>query len=208
VSADRGADGAGPTRPALADELIGALARRRATGVRVRAAEAAARAAEQVASWGAVRALLADDPWLDELGLAEELSGAGVEVLRWPAPHQAGGGGGHRARRELLGLEGPTPTCGVTVPARAVAERGTLVLESGPAHGRAIDVASAYHLALLPAGRIVRSLEEALLATYAPGRRPPSAVSLVSGPSRTSDIEKISTLGAHGALALHVLVVE
>jgi L-lactate utilization protein LutC len=33
-------------------------------------------------------------------------------------------------------------------------------------------------------------------------------VSLVSAPSRTSDIEKISTLGAHGAKGLHVLVVD
>ncbi|MBY0394960.1 MAG: lactate utilization protein, partial [Thermoleophilia bacterium] len=36
---------------------------------------------------------------------------------------------------------------------------------------------------------------------------PPSAVSLVSAPSRTSDIEKISTLGAHGSVSMHVLVV-
>ena len=35
----------------------------------------------------------------------------------------------------------------------------------------------------------------------------PSAVSLVSGPSRTNDIEKISTLGAHGALAEHVVII-
>ena len=44
--------------------------------------------------------------------------------------------------------------------------------------------------------------------TYAPGRRRPAAVSLVSGPSRTSDIEKISTLGAHGAVGIHLLVAE
>ena len=45
------------------------------------------------------------------------------------------------------------------------------------------------------------------LETYARDGRPPSAVSLVSAPSRTSDIEKISTLGAHGAKGLHLLVI-
>jgi L-lactate dehydrogenase complex protein LldG len=88
-----------------------------------------------------------------------------------------------------------------------VAERGTLLIEAAPGHGRSIDVASMYHLAVIPAGRVVRSLAEALAAAFAPGRPPASAVSLVSGPSRTSDIEKISTLGAHGALAEHVIVV-
>jgi L-lactate dehydrogenase complex protein LldG len=64
-----------------------------------------------------------------------------------------------------------------------------------------------HHLAILRASRIRHGLAEALAEAYAPGRRPPSAISLVSGPSRTSDIEKISTLGAHGAVAMHLLVV-
>ncbi len=109
--------------------------------------------------------------------------------------------------RDLLGLDGSAQTCGVTVPILAVAERGTLVLATGPGHGRSIDVVSMHHLAILPASRIRETLAEALGETYRGGGRAPSAVSLVSGPSRTSDIEKISTLGAHGALAMHVLVV-
>ena len=107
----------------------------------------------------------------------------------------------------MLGLEGPELTVGVTVPALGVAERGTLVLETGPGPGRSIDVVSMYHLAVLPASRLRATLAEALVETYAKAGRPPSAVSLVSAPSRTSDIEKISTRGAHGATGLHVLVV-
>jgi L-lactate dehydrogenase complex protein LldG len=145
------------------------------------------------------RALVADDPWLDELGVPEALAGAGLEVVRWPTG---------RDWRELLGLEGPAWTCGVTVPAWAVAERGTLALEAGAMQGRSIDVACTHHLAVLPAGRIVPTLADGLARSFRSGGRPASAVSLVSGPSRTSDIEKISTLGAHGALAEHVLIVE
>ena len=59
----------------------------------------------------------------------------------------------------------------MTVPALAVAERGTLVLATGPGHGRSIDVVSMHHLAILPASRLRATLGEALTETYAPGRR-------------------------------------
>jgi L-lactate utilization protein LutC len=184
----------------LTERLLEAIARRRASGASVASADVAGAAAGQVSGWASARALLAGDPWLDELGVPAALEALGCEVLRWPE-------GRGRGWRDLLGLAGPAETCGVTVPALAVAERGTLVMATGPGHGRAIDVVSMHHLAILPASRIRVSLAEALAEVYAPGRSPPSAVSLVSGPSRTSDIEKISTLGAHGALAMHLLVV-
>jgi L-lactate utilization protein LutC len=184
----------------LTARLLANVERRRATGEARAAAEVAAAAGARVAEWESARALLAADPLLDELGVPGALAAGGREVLRWP-------GGTARGWRDLLGLDGPADTCGVTVPALAVAERGTLVLETGPGHGRGIDVVSMRHLAVLPASRIRATLGEALAETYAPGRRAPSAVSLVSGPSRTSDIEKISTLGAHGALSMHLIVV-
>jgi L-lactate utilization protein LutC len=186
---------------ALADGILAALARRRATGERVTAAGVARASVARADEWGVERALLADDPVLRDLGVVEALGADGREVLMWPD-------GRGRGWRELLGLEGPELTMGVTAPALGVAERGTLVLETGPGHGRSIDVVSMYHLAVLPASRLRATLAEALTETYAGGRRPPSAVSLVSAPSRTSDIEKISTLGAHGAKGLHLLVVD
>ena len=184
----------------LAEEMIAALARRRATGEVRAGAEVAAAAAAAADDWGVSRALLAGDPLLGELGVPAALGADGRELLGWPD-------GRGRGWRELLGLEGPLATLGVTVPALGVAQRGTLVLETGAGHGRSIDVVSMYHLAVLPASRLRATLAEAMTETYAPGRRRPSAVSLVSGPSRTSDIEKISTLGAHGALAMHVILV-
>jgi L-lactate utilization protein LutC len=185
---------------ALGEELVAAIGRRRATGAVVSAERAAGAAVAAADEWGVERALLADDPVLAELGVATALGADGREVLRWPEGRGAGW-------RELLGLEGPELTLGVTVPALGVAERGTLVLETGPAHGRSIDVVTMYHLAVLPASRIRATLGEALAEAYAGGRAA-SAISLVSAPSRTSDIEKISTLGAHGAKGLHVIVVQ
>lgn len=184
----------------LAQGIIAALARRRGGGEVSTRAEVARAAAARADDWGVTRALVTTNPLLDELGVTAALGAGGREILPWPD-------GRGQGWRELLGLEGPTATLGVTVPALGVVERGTLVIETGPEHGRSIDVVSMYHLAILPASRLRATLAEALAETYAPGRRRPSAVSLVSGPSRTSDIEKISTLGAHGALAMHLIVV-
>lgn len=172
--------------------------RRRASGEAADAGTVAARAVARLTGWGVARAVLAVDPVLHGAGVADALTAEGIEVLAWPAG---------RGWREMMGLEGPTETCGITAPMAAVAERGTLLLAASPGHGRSLDVVSRYHLAIVPEERIVATLGQALTAAYAGTELPPSAISLVSGPSRSSDIEKISTLGAHGALAEHVIVV-
>lgn len=190
--------------PALTDlvqSIITANARWRGSGEAHPGDGIAAAAAAQARRWGIQRALVADDPVLHGLGVPGGLADAGVEILTWPD-------GRGRGWRELLGLEGPDRTMGVTVPTLGVAQRGTVLLETSPGHGRSIDAVSMFHLPVLLASRIRWSLGEALAEIYAPGRRRPAAVSLVSGPSRTSDIEKISTLGAHGAVGIHLLVAE
>ena len=182
----------------LTDRFIGALARRRATGEAVAGADCADACVAQLREWGAQRALVPDDLWLAELRVPETMAAAGFDVVMWPSD---------RGWRELLGLDHAPPTCAVTVPVRAVAERGTLVIASSPTHGRSLDAVGWWHLAVLADDRIDGTLAEALRATYPPGAAAPSGVSLVSGPSRTSDVEKITTYGAHGALAEHVVVV-
>jgi L-lactate utilization protein LutC len=183
---------------ALVDEMVASLTRRKASSEVVGRTSAARAAATWMADHGVVRAVLASDPIVDDVGLDDALRREGIDVLRWPTG---------LGRREVLGLEGPEDVCGVTVPSLAVAERGTVVLAASPLHGRGLDVTSRYHVALLPEDRIVATLGEALAQTFADPDHVPSAVSLVSGPSRTSDIEKISTLGAHGALAEHVVII-
>ncbi len=182
----------------MTDRFLAALARRRATGETVGTEQTAAACVAQVAEWGARRVLVPDDPLLRELGVAGALGTAGCEVIVWPAG---------RGWRELLGLDDAPPACAITRPTVAVAERGTLLIEASATHGRSLDAVGWWHLAILTEDLIVPTLADALRLTYAPGRAVPSAASLVSGPSRTSDVEKITTYGAHGALAEHVLVV-
>lgn len=182
----------------LTDGFVAALARRRATGATVDAEGCAAACATQLAEWGARRALVPDEPWLSELGVPAALADAGLEVVTWPSG---------RGWRELLGLDDAPRTCALTVPVGAVAERGTLLVAASRTHGRSMDAVGWWHLAVLRDRVIAPTLADALRSAYAPGVNAPSAISLVSGPSRTSDVEKITTYGAHGALAEHVLVV-
>ena len=179
------------------DAFIGALARRRATGQAVDADTCAGACVAQMTAWGAGRALVPADAWLARLGLPDAIRAAGIEIVTWPSD---------RGWRELLGLDDAPPACAVTVPIGAVAERGTLLVGSSPTHGRSLDAVGWWHLAVLRADLISATLAEALRIAYT-GTAPPSAISLVSGPSRTSDVEKITTYGAHGALEEHVVVV-
>ncbi len=183
---------------ALIEQMTASLIRRKATSEVAPRADAGRLAARWMADAGVVRAVLADDPVMHDIGLDAALRAAGIDVLIWPVS---------LGRREILGLEGPADVCGVTVPTLGVAKRGTLVLEASPGHGRGLDVTNRHHVALLPADRIVEGLAEALARTFVVGQPIPSAVNLVSGPSRSSDIEKISTLGAHGALTEHVVII-
>lgn len=181
----------------MIETFLRALERRRASGSRTTDVGLADAVVDQVTRWGARRTLMPDDLILTAAGVPAALETAGIEVITWPTD---------LAWRPLLGLDDAPATCAITVPTLAVAQRGTVVLATDERHGRSLDAVGWWHLAVIPADRLVPTLAAALTTIYA--TRIPSAVSLVSGPSRTSDIEKITTYGAHGALAEHVLVVE
>jgi L-lactate utilization protein LutC len=89
----------------------------------------------------------------------------------------------------------------------ALADTGTLVLFSKNASGRWPSLAPTVHIALLPADRILPSLES-LFAQWGPEEKLSflgSAVVFITGPSRTADIELKLVMGAHGPKELHVI---
>lgn len=98
-------------------------------------------------------------------------------------------------------------TVGITGAFCAIAETGTLMLLSGPHTPAAASLLPETHIAVLDCARIVATMEDAwgLLRHERGGL--PRAVNLVSGPSRTADIEQTVTLGAHGPARVLIVLV-
>lgn len=97
---------------------------------------------------------------------------------------------------------------GITGCFCAVAETGSLVLASSPATPASTHLLPETHIAIVPASRIVAALEDAYALLRGELGELPRALSTVSGPSRTGDIEQTIVLGAHGPYRVHVVIVD
>jgi L-lactate dehydrogenase complex protein LldG len=90
-----------------------------------------------------------------------------------------------------------------------VAETGTLVLTSGPDNPTTLNFLPDVHIVVVNAKDVVADLETAtarLRDRYGAGAMP-RVVNMITGPSRSADIEQTLILGAHGPRKLHVIVV-
>ncbi len=106
------------------------------------------------------------------------------------------------------GTPHPDDQVGVTSALAGVAETGTLMALSGPAHPSTLNFLPETHIVVLPASRIAKSYEdvwEDIRRRYP--ERLPRTVNMITGPSRSGDIEQTLTLGAHGPRRLHVILV-
>lgn len=98
---------------------------------------------------------------------------------------------------------------GLSYATAAVAETGTLLVVSGKDNPTTINFLPEHHIVVVDAASIEGDLEAALgkiRKEYGKGRMP-RTVNLISGPSRSGDIEQKLVLGAHGPRALHIIVV-
>lgn len=84
----------------------------------------------------------------------------------------------------------------------AVAETGSIVLSAGPGRARLASLASVHHIALVPLGSVVQSMEEAF------ERMSRRTSVIITGPSRTADIEGVLVRGIHGPRDLWVVPIE
>lgn len=100
---------------------------------------------------------------------------------------------------------------GITGCFCALAETGTLVLTSSGDTPASTHLLPETHIAVVPASRIVPGMEDAfeLMRVERGGVQAmmPRAINMVSGPSRTGDIEQTIVLGAHGPYRVHIVVV-
>jgi L-lactate dehydrogenase complex protein LldG len=98
---------------------------------------------------------------------------------------------------------------GISEAQRGIAETGTLVLESDRERNRLVSLVPPVHVAIIESHRIGETLAEALQATHENGEEGLSrAVTFITGPSRTSDIELTLAIGVHGPAELYVIIIE
>jgi L-lactate dehydrogenase complex protein LldG len=93
----------------------------------------------------------------------------------------------------------------VTTTRGAIAETGSLILWPSADEPRLMSLVPPMHVALLDTGNIFETFEEAMQG-WAEGM-PPNAL-LISGPSKTADIEQTLAYGVHGPKRLVVVLIE
>ncbi|MBI4642212.1 MAG: LUD domain-containing protein [Deltaproteobacteria bacterium] len=97
---------------------------------------------------------------------------------------------------------------GLTLADWGLAETGTLVHESSSEDLRLATMLSETHIAVLPLSRLqpdATALEAELNGLM---HSPPRYLAFITGASRTADIERVLTLGVHGPLELHLLLLK
>ena len=99
----------------------------------------------------------------------------------------------------------PFVKAGITGAAVAIAETGTIVMPSGKGKPLSVSLLPEIHIAVIHSSQIVYSLEEAIQIKDV---KDASATVLITGPSRTADIEMTLTIGVHGPKELVVFILE
>jgi L-lactate dehydrogenase complex protein LldG len=94
---------------------------------------------------------------------------------------------------------------GITTAQAAIAETGTLVLDSTHERNRLVSLVPPVHIAIVSASRICETVGDALSLLRTENEISP-AVTFITGPSRTADIELTLTVGVHGPQEIYVIV--
>jgi L-lactate dehydrogenase complex protein LldG len=106
-------------------------------------------------------------------------------------------------RNQLAGID-----IGFTFAEYGIADTGTLMVDCPSEELRLATMVSEFHVCILPISKIranTYAVEKMMLTRM---KKAPNYMAYITGPSRTADIERVLTLGVHGPLELHILLLE
>jgi len=157
--------------------------------------------------WGSEKSVVRwDHPLLDQLALEEqpELENVPVFTTHIPDPH-------NQQDKQTLRKQVEQAFVGITSADELVAATATLIMRSHPGHARSTSLVPSIHIAVVEESKLLATLEELYtLLKWDPEEKAKgltNSLSLVSGPSKTADIELIMVHGAHGPRELHLFIV-
>lgn len=149
----------------------------------------------------AARVLLWRDPVLERLNLERALAPQGVRFFWWDDLEKLP----DDQRRELVF----DADVGITGVDWAIAETGTLVLCSQRGgRGKSVSLLPPVHIAVFDRSRLIPDLFDLYPLLERLGDDLPSNVTLITGPSKTGDIQLKLTTGVHGPGEVHAVVVK
>ncbi|MDB5324629.1 MAG: Lactate utilization protein [Phycisphaerales bacterium] len=127
--------------------------------------------------------------FLDRIGAVDALRAAGFVVSTWD---------------EMTVDDMYDVDASVTDVWKAVAETGSLVVRASPEHGRCLSLIPPLHVAIVEPKNCVADLIDLFETATASGDA--SAFTIITGPSKTSDIEMNLVIGVHGPEKVHVFL--
>jgi L-lactate utilization protein LutC len=146
----------------------------------------------------AKRILVGGGKLLSQLNLGSHLKDSGADVISVD-----------RLKPESCRESSFTADVGITGVEYLVAETGTVVLYSGPDNPRSISLLPPVHIAIADRKQLVADLFD--LFESSDGKMVqslPSCITLITGPSKTGDIELKLVTGVHGPGEIHVILID
>ncbi len=161
---------------------------------------------EKKPEWGTQKSVVCwDHPLINQLNLSDLPQLKGIPV------HTTVMNGDDPQRRAQIRSEVEASFIGITSADYCVAATATLAMKTRPGHARSVSLVPSIHVAVVKEAQILANLQElyTLLKWDEKEQKEglTNTLSLVSGPSKTGDIELVMVHGAHGPRELHLFII-
>jgi L-lactate dehydrogenase complex protein LldG len=158
-----------------------------------------------IAAKGARRILVGRGGMLDRLDLVGRLRHEGLAVTTTDSLTASGGGIRNSVVRDAFFAA----DVGISNVEHLVAETGSVVVATGPDQPRSLSLLPPVHIAIADRKQLVADLLD-LFDLFSPvdcpGKHLPACITLITGPSKTGDIELRLVTGVHGPGEVHVII--